>query len=189
MHPPRPFGAVLGTTHGGVRGYSNGGGRRPQDAPHRAAGRYTGLRWQCVELARRYWWHHHGVALPRVGAAADLWRVALPVGARRRRGWARGAPPPPPGSVVVWGRRVGPFGHVAVVVGHGGRAPRRWVCVVEQNRGDRAWTRGRAGAWSRRLAVRPPSRGGRLYDPCDGVDALGWCEPPPGPGPPAPTRC
>lgn len=183
---PAWFGTVIGTTHGGVRVYSNddrsGDAARPM--VNRMRGRFTGLRWQCVELARRYWLRNLGLRLPRVPDAADLWWRVRTVRAGNRRlvvprrwGWRRGSSPPPIGSLVVWDR-VDPadHGHVAIVVGRGGRR-RRFVCVVEQNYTDQPLRGG--GRYSRRLAVAHAT--GRLFDPRAPPGerpALGWLEPP-----------
>lgn len=159
MSASAPYGAPLGVVPPcGLVVHSN----HAPPPQHRLARGPLGVRWQCVELARRDWVLRHRCLLGDVRRAADLLRrapvLALdpdvgPVVVRR---WRNGRSPLAslvPGALLVWRAR-GRFantGHVAVVVGR--PRPGR-VAVAEQNVNNTPWPPGRP--WSRL----PPGPGG-----------------------------
>ncbi|CAG9580959.1 cysteine_peptidase_-_Clan_CA_-_family_C51_-_putative [Leishmania major strain Friedlin] len=148
-----PFGAVLGA-HNGVFAYSNcnsdtcisslqyqmaiplpPGARTALDAPHATTRLMTtGMKWQCVEYARRYWMLR-GTPTPAffgaVKGAADIWDSlthvtfldnATTAPLLKFKNGARlgyGGSAPRVGDLLIYPRdteNVFPYGHVAVVV-------------------------------------------------------------------------
>ncbi|GET92045.1 D-alanyl-glycyl endopeptidase-like protein [Leishmania tarentolae] len=149
-----PFGAVLGV-HDGVFAYSNcnsvtcissleyqiaipipSGTRMAQEAPRSMTHLMTtGMKWQCVEYARRYWMLR-GTPVPAffgaVEGAADIWDSVTHVTfldnittapLLKFRNGARlsyGGSAPRVGDLLIYPRDTNgsfPYGHVAVVVG------------------------------------------------------------------------
>lgn len=115
---------------------------------------YSGLRWQCVEYARRYW-IMRGAPEPAffgsVDGAADIWaeaNVSAVIDQSRQLPLRRfpngrtvmaGGAAPQVGDIIIYGRDNGeefPHGHVAVIVGKD-----LWkVFVAEQNWARSQWT-------------------------------------------------
>jgi glutathionylspermidine amidase/synthetase len=177
------FGTVLGE-HEGVQVFSSdyaslAAARGPgaSSLVHRWRGHVTGVKYQCVELARRYLLIRNGVLLPSVRNAADIFGLRsvrrLSDGARlRMTAHANGSSGAPPveGALLVWAPE-GAFagtGHVAVVVAVD--LQRGTVDVIEQNVTDAVWPANRHR--SRRLRL--------LRDVCYAVQSprctriLGW---------------
>lgn len=103
-----------------------------------------GVKWQCVELVRRYLASRQLVWLVSIPTAEDIWTIRTPIirlldgqpAKIEKIANGTGREPPQQGDVVVWSR-VGevPFGHVAVVTA---------VCdgkvhIAEQNQGFEKW--------------------------------------------------
>ncbi|RHY25858.1 hypothetical protein DYB32_008044 [Aphanomyces invadans] len=71
-------GAVLGS-YDGVEGYNNNYKNNPHaddenyDGSNFLNGVCTGMKWQCVEYARRYWIVKRGIVLPSLSWAAHIW--------------------------------------------------------------------------------------------------------------------
>ncbi|KAF0692952.1 Aste57867_15998 [Aphanomyces stellatus] len=71
-------GAILGTCHG-VDGHNNNYKNNPAadhadyDGSNFLDGVCTGMKWQCVEYARRYWMINKGIVLPSLSWAAHIW--------------------------------------------------------------------------------------------------------------------
>jgi len=143
-----PYAATLGANEG-VEAYSNCSAACVDPTPNYAAeATYTGIRWQCVEYARRWWLLRRGIVFGSVDTAHDMWaevkRAARPAGGpdvpvERRPN--RGPHPPEVGDLVVFERDACDpemrFGHVAVVVSVDLKAGS--VALAEQNMGNAAW--------------------------------------------------
>ncbi len=149
-----PFGTVLGTAPGGVPAYSNCSAKCFVPAPNRAGGTYTGIRWQCVEFARRWLLENRGVVYGDVDTAADLWgkvdTVTRVADARqfRLRAYVNGsAEPPRPGDLLVYASEYLGTGHVAVVTEVDRDAGT--VAVAEQNFRNEPWP----ADYARRIAL------------------------------------
>jgi glutathionylspermidine amidase/synthetase len=142
---------------------------------------YTGIQWQCVEYARRWWLRRRGIVFASVDTADAMWqeirsarRVAdnavVPVEARENGG----PEPPVGGDLVIY--RADPrsprlkYGHVAVVVGLDRAAG--WVELAEQNYGNAVW--GEPQRYARRVRLVTDGDGVQLVD-----DAVAPGEPPP----------
>ena len=130
-----PFGTVLGSVHG-VTAYSNCNDQHISEEDHVWTGKVpempgvvttvTGMKWQCVEFARRYLTVKYGVTFGDVVGAVDMWRFTsvhkvndpesrLNLGRYRNHDDADHYPAN--GSLVIWPiQKHMPFGHVAVVV-------------------------------------------------------------------------
>lgn len=145
------FGAILGVSNG-VFAYSNCNDSHASDEWNTvgAGGEKSGLKWQCVEYARRYLLLR-GAPEPAtfadVDGAADIWQltsvrllsgstarlVKCPNGATPSAGGSK----PRSGDLLIYPRQPGdfPFGHVAVIVG----VTHNSVLVAEQNWENKAW--------------------------------------------------
>ncbi len=156
------YGEVLGTADPGVPAYSNCGSACVSFEPHLRDGRFLGMKWQCVEYARRWLFTAKGAVFGDVDVAADVWRrvdaltrVAdggrIPLTAH-----PNGSPSPPgPGDLLVYGDEFLGTGHLAVVLRAdpaGGS-----VDVAEQNFDNRPWP----GDYARRIDL--VERGGRFW--------------------------
>ena len=139
-----PYGEVLGTAPGGIPSYSNCSAGCFTREAHVQDGTFLGIKWQCVEFARRWLFATHGMVFDDVDTAADIWarvteltRVAtgerIPVTSH-----PNGSPIlPRPDDLIVYCSSYLGLGHVAVVTAvdlEGGT-----VEVAEQNFQNRPW--------------------------------------------------
>jgi len=169
-----PFGSRLGATPRGVPAYSNCSADCLVLQTHRVDGEFMGLKWQCVEFARRWLAEQRGVVFNSVSTAAEIWdRVDSVRSLADGRHWPvqrflNGAPVPPAvGDLLVYGRTYAGTGHVAVVTG---LSPTQdWVEVGEQNYDNRPW----AGDHARRLSLIHHDRDWWLLD----AHLVGWKRP------------
>jgi len=104
-------------------------------------GLYTGIKYQCVELARRYYLIYYGAIIQQVENAKDLFSVhTLRDSLTGRLFFWDGymnistSPRPVPGSLLIWGpcNEFPVTGHVAVVI----NVTRNYVYIIEQNYGQ-----------------------------------------------------
>jgi len=133
------------------------------DVPQFWRGIYTGIRYQCVELARRYLVIKHDLIFDQVPNAYDIFALRSIYDMRNQRMLPWPSHPnrcchlPKEGSLLIWANEgyFVPTGHVAVITHVGSN----FVDIIEQNDGD----------GHRRLPIRDGrivcSRGGRI---------LGW---------------
>ncbi|KAH9588881.1 CHAP domain [Trypanosoma melophagium] len=147
-----PFGSIIGV-HNDVFAYSNGNETYISDSGNTLSNTKqsrTGLKWQCVEYARRYWMLR-GSPLPAtfaaVEGAADIWAlqsVQLEGGTKTPLlkypngvSLSAGGSAPLVGDLLIYPRQKGGFmyGHVAVIVG----VTDTDVLVAEQNWDNTAW--------------------------------------------------
>ncbi len=138
-----PWGETLGgsTT---TPAYSNCSAACFVPLPNREQGIFTGIRWQCVEYARRWWLLNRGVFFGDVDVAADLW-LKIPAVTRASDGSTQplenhdngDSAPPQVGDLLVYGREYLRTGHLAVVVAVDAGAGR--IDVAEQNFLNRPW--------------------------------------------------
>lgn len=165
-----PYGSVLGVA-GGVPVYSNCSAKCVDRQPMKVHGVFTGIKWQCVEYARRWLLRHKGAVFASVNVAADIWtkihylqrvnhkgRIALqnyPNGSRR---------PPSVGDLLIYARAYLGTGHVAVVT-HVNLAS-HVVDVAEQNYLNMKY----AGHYARRITVIERNHRYWVLDPY----LLGW---------------
>ncbi|KAF0700472.1 Aste57867_9001 [Aphanomyces stellatus] len=155
-----PWGTVLGITSG-VKVYSNDhppptdSENYYPDGTDYTNGTYTGLKWQCVELARRYLLVTQGVVFESVDDAAEIFllRTVKNNTSKERlplHVFPQGSSTPPQtGSLLLFDRQgaYAPYGHVAVVI----NVQDSFIDIAEENMDNFAW---RPDAYySRRLRV------------------------------------
>jgi glutathionylspermidine amidase/synthetase len=181
---PEPFGSILGYAPGGVPSYSSDyDSANEQEFTDRHSyrsfvdGIYMGMKWQCVEFARRWLYANLGWVFDDVAMAYDIFRLQsglvisdgsrLPLhsfrnGSRRR---------PEPGAMLIWneGGHFTTTGHVAIITDVGDGSVR----IAEQNFEHRKWQDDRR--WSREL-VMTVSESGEIHIDGGGDNAaiLGW---------------
>lgn len=153
-HCVTPYGTVLGVAPGKVAAYSNCSAACVIVEPNRVAGTYTGIKWQCVEFARRWLLVNKGLVYGDVDVAADIWerityltRVAdqtkVPLDA-----YPNGSTRPPrPGDLLVYAREYLHTGHVAVVSNVSTNS--KIITIAEQNFNNKRWP----GDYARKLAL------------------------------------
>ncbi len=117
-----PYGKVLGVSTGGVEAYSNCQSNCVIFEPNKWKGTYTGIKWQCVEYARRWLLVHKGAVYGDVDIAADIWDKIdhlTHVASNRKiplESHLNGSKQPPRvGDLLVYARAFYNTGHVAVV--------------------------------------------------------------------------
>ena len=69
------YGEVLGKSMSGVEAYSNCSSRCVNPIPFFVNKTFTGIKWQCVEYARRWLLMNQGVVYGDVDVAADIWQL------------------------------------------------------------------------------------------------------------------
>ena len=116
-------------------------GYREPDEPFFWNGIYTGIKYQCVELARRYYLIKYGALFQNVDSAKDIFSIRTltsvitgqPIFWETRLNISTSVHPVP-GSLLLWGP-VDTFahtGHVAVVV----NVTKNYVYIIEQGFGQ-----------------------------------------------------
>ncbi|MBZ0091563.1 MAG: CHAP domain-containing protein [Sulfuricellaceae bacterium] len=140
-----PYGEVLGRTADGTRSFSNCKAACVVFDPNRdEQGRYTGIRWQCVEFARRWLVQNRGVSFGDVDVAADIWDKVDHF-SRVSDGREEAADNYPNGSAVlpqqgdllIYAREFLGTGHAAVVTAVDSAKGK--VAVAEQNFKNQKW--------------------------------------------------
>jgi glutathionylspermidine amidase/synthetase len=166
-----PYAQILGTAPGNVAAYSNCNAGCVIFTPNTEKGTYTGIKWQCVEFARRWLLGNLGVVYGDVNTASDIWNKiqfvtqvsdnqSIPL-----RAYENGsAEAPKVGDLLIYGKEYLNTGHVAVITDvelHTGI-----LKVAEQNYLNQSWP----GNYSRQIDV--INRSGRYWvlDPY----LLGW---------------
>ena len=150
-----PYGDVLGRSPRGVTAYSNCASGCVVFQPNHHEGTYTGIKWQCVEYARRWLLANKGVVYGDVDYAIDIWdkidhyrHVAtdrkIPVS-----NFPNGSGMPPQvGDLLIYAKVMfGGTGHVAVVTDVD--LERGTIRVGEQNFTNQTWS----GQHARQLDV------------------------------------
>jgi glutathionylspermidine amidase/synthetase len=166
-----PYGKILGHTRNGVAAYSNCNADCVIFEPYHQNGTYTGIRWQCVEFARRWLLINMGVVYGDVDYAYDIWdkinhyqsvagKKSIPVVSI-----ANGASlPPRVGDLLIYSKEFLGTGHVAVVTAV--NADNSRLQVGEQNFDNRLWP----GDHARTIAITRQNDRYWVLDPY----LLGW---------------
>ncbi|KAJ3121442.1 hypothetical protein HK098_003670 [Nowakowskiella sp. JEL0407] len=129
-------------------------------------GHFTGMKWQCVELARRYLIQTYGVTFPSIQMAYHIFELSHFETADEKGAKVaiqkcvdhQTSTLPHKGALLIW-KAKGFFsttGHVAVVVDvhvNPSEGPEKtgWVDIIEQNVHDSVWPEGQD--YSRRLEM------------------------------------
>ena len=140
-----PYGKLLGRSPRKVAAYSNCRSECVAPEPHKVDGTYTGLKWQCVEYARRWLLVNRGMVFGDVDIAADIWteidqltrvsdKTAVPLVAQLNGS----GQPPQVGDLLIYAKAFYGTGHVAVVLDVDSTGKR--IAVGEQNFANKAWT-------------------------------------------------
>jgi hypothetical protein len=146
-----PFGTALGQ-NGNTIGYSNGIDSYTSNVNSYLGATFTGMKWQCVEYARRWLITEKGITFDSVNGAADIWTLdsfsnvsdeskvsisTIENGSKCK---------PSVGSLLIYKRGGSdiPYGHVAVIT----FVYDKYVRVSEQNWENDYWP----GNYSRELA-------------------------------------
>lgn len=118
------FNEILGFASFNVPAYSNGNDTFISNENHFIDGVFMGMKWQCVEFARRWTFIRKGSIFESVDGAEDIWtkiksierlsdKKQIPV-----KHHPNGSPSPPTNeSYLIYSRQKDmPFGHIAVIV-------------------------------------------------------------------------
>ncbi|CAF3571376.1 unnamed protein product [Rotaria sp. Silwood1] len=145
------YGAMVGIASTNVPAYSNGNDSYISNEPNYLYNIYTGMRWQCVEYARRWLFIRKGCVFDSVDAANDMWsqifKVQRVVDGKcfSLKQYQNGSTSPPKNeSLLIYslGQDM-PFGHVAVIVD----VLKDSIRVAEQNYHAYYWS----GNYSRQI--------------------------------------
>jgi glutathionylspermidine amidase/synthetase len=119
-----PYNVVLGVASSNVRAYSNGDDTFYSNESHVLHGTYMGMKWQCVEFARRWTFLRKSSIFESVDGADDMWnqlkyveRVTDKARFPLRR-HDNGSPNLPKNdSYLIYRQQKDmPYGHVAVII-------------------------------------------------------------------------
>lgn len=137
------FGVKVGESFAGVQAYSNCQNACVNPTPNFVEDVYTGIKWQCVEYARRWLLVNSGVVYGDVDIAADIWNlghVTVPNQETRFefRGFVNGSTEiPRRGDLLIYSKAFYGTGHVAVVLQVD--ADQMHLLVGEQNFDNKKW--------------------------------------------------
>lgn len=137
------YGEVLGESPAGVYAYSNCDSDCVIFEPHHLNDIYTGIKWQCVEYARRWLLKERGVVFGDVDIAADIWAIQqvtnpLTHQSQNFKSIVNGAHAlPKRGDLIIYGKDYLGTGHVAVVVTINEK--QQTIQLAEQNYENKKW--------------------------------------------------
>ena len=168
-----PFNDIVGVASSNVAAYSNGNDSFYSNEDYSLYGVYMGLKWQCVEYARRWTFVRKGSVFSSVEGAKDMWNQLTYVQRvvdQQRFALTRhenGSPHPPRNeSYLIYPQQKDmPFGHVSVIV----QVLPRAIRVAEQNFYFTYWKH----HYAREIPV--TRRDGRYYIE-DKYQVYGWME-------------
>lgn len=139
-----PYGHVLGADSDDVKAYSNCQSNCVIFEPNKWHGTYTGIKWQCVEYARRWLLVHKGMVYGDVDVAADIWNKIdhlTRVDTKKHvplKSYVNGSSQPPKvGDLLIYARAFYDTGHVAVVTEV--NLKKGVIKVGEQNYNNKPW--------------------------------------------------
>ena len=138
-----PYGEVLGVGTGNVPAYSNCNANCVVFSPNKLQGTYTGIKWQCVEYARRWLLANKGVVYGDVDIAADIWAIDYVTRVKDQTKlqmltYPNGNEKPPEvGDLLIYAKAYLKTGHVAVISKIDPKA--HTVQVLEQNYNNTKW--------------------------------------------------
>lgn len=143
-----PFGEVLGIGSGNVPAYSNCNAGCVFISPNKKDGTYTGIKWQCVEYARRWLLVNKGVVYGDVDIAADIWALDFVTRVKDNVKLKLSTYPngnkdqPEVGDLLIYAKAYLKTGHVAVISKIDSKS--HTVQVLEQNFKNTKWADGYA---------------------------------------------
>ena len=138
-----PYGEVLGITTEGTKAFSNCQSSCVVFDPNQENGIYSGIKWQCVEFARRWLIRNRGLTFGDVDVAADIWKLntltrlsdqsLVPL-----KTYVNGSNTRPKrGDLLIYAKEYLGTGHAAVVLEVDQARGRVWV--AEQNFNNKKW--------------------------------------------------
>jgi len=166
-----PYGKMLGKSPRGIEAYSNCQSGCVIFEPNKWNGTYTGIKWQCVEYARRWLLINTGAVYGDVDIAADIWdkidhltdvKTKRPIPLETHLNGSTQAPEI--GDLLIYAKAFNGTGHVAVVTGID--ISNGLVEVSEQNFQNKSW----AADYARKITL---IKNGGNYWLLDGY-LLGW---------------
>ena len=157
------FGILLGITPPNINVYSCNYGENLQvgEIPnldtynHVIDGIYYGIKWQCVELARRWLIKSYNITFEDVNIAREIYDLQYLINQKdsSKIPWisiTNGSTIKPNiGSLLIWEKEYnyGSTGHVAIIIDIGDS----WIRIIEQNVDNTIWPGGQN--WSRQLVM------------------------------------
>jgi CHAP domain len=166
-----PYGKMLGESPRGIKAYSNCQSGCVIFEPNYWNGTYTGIKWQCVEYARRWLLINTGTVFGDVDIAADIWdkidhlsdaktKKVIPIETHLNGSTQA----PEVGDLLIYANAFNGTGHVAVVTGID--IKNGMIEVSEQNFNNVFWT----DDYARKILL---IKNGENYWLLDGY-LLGW---------------
>lgn len=143
-----PYGEVLGVGLGNVPAYSNCNAACVVFSPNKLDGTYTGIKWQCVEYARRWLLANKGVVYGDVDIAADIWGLDTVTRVKdkvelKMKTYPNGSDQSfESGDLLIYAKAYLKTGHVAVISKVDPKS--QTVQVIEQNFNNTKWPDGYA---------------------------------------------
>jgi len=137
------YGIELGKSPVGIPAYSNCNADCVIFEPHHFNDIYTGIKWQCVEYARRWLLREKSVVFGDVDIAADIWsmqQVENPINKLTLEFVSivnGSAEVPQRGDLLIYGKDYLGTGHVAVVIGVD--EEKQKIQIAEQNYANTKW--------------------------------------------------
>ncbi len=137
------YGSLLGVSPAGIEAYSNCNSNCVIFEPNRHNQIYTGIKWQCVEYARRWLLQELDVVYGDVNIAADIWaldQVNNPLSEAKYNfaSFVNGdVNVPQRGDLLIYSKEFLGTGHVAVVVEVD--TDMKLIKVAEQNFANSKW--------------------------------------------------
>ena len=168
-----PFGANLGKNSDTI-GYSNGNDSYTSNVDNYLGATFTGMKWQCVEYARRWLITEKGITFDSVDGAADIWTLdnflKVSDGSKVSISTIESGSECKPvvGNLLIYKRGGSdiPYGHVAVIT----YVNDKYVRVAEQNWDNDYWP----ADYSRQLTFTIKDDKYFLID--DDFPIFGWIE-------------
>lgn len=149
-----PFGTILGKNKEVIAYSNNAADSNPQDYHYDnyINDIFSGLKYECVEYARRWLISVKNLTFPALPCASDIWHLNQvsdiysenSVKLLRIQNGAKC--PPEPGDLLIYAKNpTAPYGHVAVVVSVG----KDYIKIAEQNWDNEIWP----GDYARKVKV------------------------------------
>ena len=146
------YGELLGVTPSGVKAYSNCNGQCISFSSNKIDEKFTGIKWQCVEFARRWLMINKRLSFKGIDIAANIWTdinvyqdefddaIELATYENGSEVWPR------KGDLIIYDKKLFGTGHVAVVIEVDSN--NSVVYVAEQNYKNNKWK----GLYSRKIS-------------------------------------
>lgn len=164
-----PYGTELGMAANGVKAFSNCSAKCVIFDPNKMDGVYTGIKWQCVEYARRWLLKEYGKVYGDVDYAFDIWDKIKDIHSPKDReekislqniengkilSFKRG-------DLVIYSKAYMSTGHVAVVVEMSDKTEKDpWIRVAEENYLNKKWP----GQYAREIKLKKTALGYSIED-------------------------